>query len=412
MGPRQVALLAMLLVHANHALSNDRLIEALWRDRGPAGAPQRLRVAISRLRRTLDVDGAGGEPALRTAPGGYLLVVRSGELDAEVFQAGFEDGRSALHRGDAARAATVLREALALWRGSPLAEVGYEGWAQAEIRHLEELRLATLEARIDADLQLGEHAALIGELEALVAGDRTRERLTAQLMLALYRCGRQAEALDAYQRTRLHLASELGLEPGPALRALQAEILEQAPSLELRHRAATNPSPWAADSQAPFPLPSAVAAGAGDGFVGRAAHLAALDEVYAEASGGSGRFVLLGGEPGVGKTRLATQFASGTHDDGAIVLYGRCDEGALLMQQPFVEALRQYVSACPPRELAGRLGRVSGELRRVVPELADRIPDLPEPLAGDPEGARSRLFEAVSSLLYEAAQHSCRARAR
>jgi len=403
-GPRQLALLALLLAHANRAVSSDRLVDALWGQHGPAGALQSLRVAISRLRRTLDVDGAGREPVLRTVAGGYLLAVKPGELDAEVFQAGLEDGRSALDEGDAARAARVLREALALWRGPALAEVGFADWAQAEIRRLEELRLAAMQARIDADLQLGQHTALIGQLEGLVAGHPTRERLTAQLMLALYRCGRQAEALDAYQRTRAQLAGELGLEPGPALKALQRAILEQDSSLDLRPPAATHQAPRAGVSQRPFPLPAAVAAGARERFVGRVADLAALGDVYAQAANGSRRLMLLCGEPGIGKTRLATEFAMRAHAEGAVVLYGRCDEEALLALQPFVEALRHYVCACPSQELRDRLHPVSGELRRVVPELADRIPDLPQPLAGDPEGARSRLFEAVCSLLCGAAR--------
>jgi predicted ATPase len=134
--------------------------------------------------------------------------------------------------------------------------------------------------------------------------------------------------------------------------------------------------------------------------------LEALRHVYEQVVGGSRRLVLLCGEPGIGKTRLAAQFARRAHDEGAIVLHGRCDEEALLAQQPFVEALRHYVCACPPRELADRLQVITGELRRIVPELADRIPDLPEPLAGDPDGARSRLFEAVASLLCEAAQNT------
>jgi DNA-binding SARP family transcriptional activator len=404
-GPRQLALLAMLLVYANRAVSGDRLIDALWGQHDRAGALQSLRVAISRLRKTLHVDvaGAEGEPALRTMASGYLLAVRPGELDAEVFQAGLEDGRRALGEGDAERAALALREALALWRGPALAEVSYEDWAQAEIGRLEELRLGALQARVDADLLLGEHAAVIGELEGLVASHRTREHLAAQLMLALYRSGRQAEALDVYQRTRTYLASELGLEPGPALKALQRAIFEQAPSLDLQRPGVTAPAPHAGNSHGPFPLPPVVAAGVRDRFVGRVADLEALASVYSQTASGSSRLVLLCGQPGIGKTRLATEFALSAHEDGAIVLYGRCDEQALLAQQPFVEALRHYVGACPSQELAGRLQHVSGELRRVVPELADRVPDLPEPLAGDPEGARSRLFEAVSSLLCEAA---------
>jgi hypothetical protein len=160
----------------------------------------------------------------------------------------------------------------------------------------------------------------------------------------------------------------------------------------------------ARDAQRPFPVPSALTAAAQGIFVGRAADLQTLAGVYAQAAGGSRRLVLLCGEPGIGKLRLAAECALRAHDDGAIVLYGRCDEGALLAQQPFVEALRHYVCACPLQQLAGRSQVISGELRRIVPELADRMPDLPEPLAGDPDGARSRLFEAVSALLCQAAQ--------
>jgi hypothetical protein len=173
----------------------------------------------------------------------------------------------------------------------------------------------------------------------------------------------------------------------------------------------TVPEPPAAperngDPDEPFRLPLALTVAARDIFVGRAADLESLHAVYAQAAGGSRRLVLLCGEPGVGKTRLAGECALRAHDDKAIVLYGRCDEEGLLALQPFVEALRHYVCACPLQQLAGQLQVGSGELRRVVPELAERIPDLPAPLAGDPDGARSRLFEAVSSLLCEAAESS------
>jgi DNA-binding SARP family transcriptional activator len=169
---------------------------------------------------------------LQTIGGGYMLAVRPGELDAEVFGAGVQDGRSALEAGDAARAAEVLRDALSLWRGPPLGEVAFEEFAQAEVRRLEELHLAAVEARVDADLQLGRHSRLVGELEARLISEPTREGLAAQLMTALYRCGRQADALAVYQRTRARLDQELGLDPGPALRALQVDILQQAPSLD------------------------------------------------------------------------------------------------------------------------------------------------------------------------------------
>jgi DNA-binding SARP family transcriptional activator len=230
-GRRQVALLALLLVNANRALSYDRLIDALWTDLGPA-ARRRLQAAILRLRRTLDSRGVRGESVLRTVAGGYLLAVGPGELDGEVFQALVAQGRAALGGGDVVRARDVLGEALAMWRGPALAEVAYAEFAQPEIRRLEELRLAALEARMDCDLALGEHSAVIAELEALVAAHPGRERLAGQLMLALYRCRRQGDALEAYAHTRAYLAGELGLEPGPALRALQAQILAQSPALQ------------------------------------------------------------------------------------------------------------------------------------------------------------------------------------
>jgi class 3 adenylate cyclase len=229
-GPRQVALLAFLLVNANRALSSDTVIEAVWGgDRHSAG--NRLQMGVLRLRRALaPLDGADG-PRLRTVSGGYLLSVAPGELDAEVFAERLREGRRALEEGDAARASVLLAGALSLWRGLPLADVAFEDFAQAEIRHLEELRLVATETRIDADLQLGRDAELIAELEGLVAEQPTRERLVGQLMAALYRAGRQADALDVYQRTRTYLASELGLEPGPVLRSLQDQILGQDPAL-------------------------------------------------------------------------------------------------------------------------------------------------------------------------------------
>src|SRR5918997_2563749 len=231
-GPRQVALLALLLVNANRALSSDRLIDTLWGDRGSASALKRLHVAIARLRRALQTNGASGSSVLHTVSGGYLLAVRPGELDSEVFETRVEEGRRALAAGQAATARDVLRQALGMWRGPALAPVTYAEFAQPEIRRLEELRLAALEARVESELRLGDHGTVIGELEGFVAAHPGRERVAAQLMLALYRCGRQGDALEVYARTRAHLSRELGLEPGPALRALQGEILTQSAELQ------------------------------------------------------------------------------------------------------------------------------------------------------------------------------------
>jgi predicted ATPase/DNA-binding SARP family transcriptional activator len=232
-GPRQLTLLAFLVLHANRAVSSDMLLDGVWGGANrEGGGAKRLSVAIARLRKALEPLCLEGSQVLRTVTGGYMLSLAPGDLDAELFEAMVREGRAALDAGDAARAGERLRTALAMWRGPALADVSFETFAQGEIRRLEELRLSAVEARIDADLQLRADTALVGELEALLQQHPTREQLARQLMLALYRSGRQAEALDVYQRTRAHLTGEFGLEPGPALRALQAQILEQAPTIE------------------------------------------------------------------------------------------------------------------------------------------------------------------------------------
>jgi DNA-binding SARP family transcriptional activator/DNA-binding beta-propeller fold protein YncE len=226
-GGKQRELLALLLVHANDVVSSDRLIEGLWRDQPPPSAVKTLQALVSRLRS--DLGSASG--ALETHGYGYRLRVDPERFDADAFRAGVEGARRALARGEAEEAATALRAALALWRGPALAEFRYHEFAQAEIARLEELRLAAQEERIAADLELGRHDELVAELEALVAEHPLRERLRGQLMLALYRAGRQAEALATYDEGRRTLAEELGLEPSEALQRLQRQILEHDPSL-------------------------------------------------------------------------------------------------------------------------------------------------------------------------------------
>jgi DNA-binding SARP family transcriptional activator len=393
------ALLCALLLNANRTVSAERLASALWGEDAPSGSTRTVHVHVSRLRKLL-----GEEFVLATAPLGYRLEVRADELDAHRFEMLVEEGRRALNAGQFAHAAALLREALSLWRGGALEDVAYEPFAQSEIARLEEERLGALEMRVEADLAVGRHRELVHELQGLVSASPARERLAELFMIALYRCGRQGEALDVYARARAFLDRELGLEPGRGLKSLHRSILEQDASLELQGPGAVEAATSSDDSEGTFPAPLALTAAAGDMFVGRAADMRALTDGYAEVAGGARRLMLVCGEPGVGKTRLAAEFSRHAHAQGAIVLYGHCDEEALLAQQPFVEALRHYVRVCPADRLARRPRRVSGELRRIVPEIADRIPDLPEPLAGDPEGARARLFEAVASLLYDAAQ--------
>jgi DNA-binding SARP family transcriptional activator len=226
-------LLAALVVHANEVISADRLIEVLWGAEPPVTAANTLQTYISHLRRTLEPDRAprarGG--VLCTRRQGYALAVAPEAIDAVRFERLARDGRDALP-SDPAQAAEKLRAALALWRGKPLAEFSFELFAQAEITRLTELRAAALENRIEADLALGRHAALCGELIQAVAEEPLRERLWSQLIRALYRCGRQAEALEAYARLRGQLAELLGIDPSPELVRLQQAVLTQRPDLD------------------------------------------------------------------------------------------------------------------------------------------------------------------------------------
>ena len=225
-GQKQRGLLAILVIHANDVVSADRLIDELWGESPPASAVKTLQAYVSRLRKAL------GDPASLTTHGhGYSLALTAEELDASRFAALLEDGRRTLAAGDPDRAASTLDSALAQWRGPALADFTYATWAQAEIARLEELRLAAREERIEAGLALGRHAEVVTELEKLVAQNPLRERPRAQLMLALYRSGRQAEALQTYQEGRRALAEELGLEPSQALQQLERRILEHDESL-------------------------------------------------------------------------------------------------------------------------------------------------------------------------------------
>jgi DNA-binding SARP family transcriptional activator len=224
-GAKQRALLAILLLRVNEVVSADRLIDDLWGEQSPGSGRTALQVRISQLRKAL---GPAGE-VLITRPAGYILKLDPQHLDLHRFERLVEEADAAA----AAAAAVKLREALALWRGPPLADLAYESFAQAAIGRLEELRLGVLEKRIEADLALGRHADLVAELEAFTTEHPLREHVRAQLMLALYRCGRQADALAVYQAARRTLIEELGIELSPPLRELQQAILRQDPSLEL-----------------------------------------------------------------------------------------------------------------------------------------------------------------------------------
>jgi YVTN family beta-propeller protein len=226
LGPRkQRAVLAILLLSANRVVPTTRLIDDLWGNAPPETARSALQVYIAGLRKALGEGGA----ALTTRAPGYLLAVDNGALDIDRFVALRDEARAS---GDVRRKAALLHEALGLWRGVPLAELDGEPFAVAARLHLEELRLGALEERIHADLELGRHAALVPELDALTADHPYRERLRGQQMLALYRSGRQADALAAYRAAREASVEDLGLEPGPELKALERAMLDQDPQLD------------------------------------------------------------------------------------------------------------------------------------------------------------------------------------
>jgi DNA-binding SARP family transcriptional activator len=366
-GQKQRALLAVLLLHANEVVSSDRLIEALWQEGPPDTAPKALQVYVSQLRKLL------GRERLQTKAPGYLLRVDEGELDLARFRA--------------LRAEERPHEALSIWRGPPLGDFAYQRFAQAEIARLEEQRLACVEERVERDLAAGLHPDLVGELEALVVESPLRERLRRQLMLALYRSGRQAEALEAYQEARRALVDELGIEPSRELRELNQAILNQDPALDL------------VASRAPE---RDAARGA---FVGREGELAELISGLEDAIAGHGRLFLLVGEPGIGKSRLADELIVRAWSRGARVLVGRCWEaGGAPAYWPWVQSMRTYLHEIEIETLRRQLGAGAVDLAQLLPELRDLFSDLGEPSSFDAESARFRLFEAVAGFLTRAAE--------
>jgi DNA-binding SARP family transcriptional activator/tetratricopeptide (TPR) repeat protein len=383
-GVKQRAVLAILILHRGEIVSGERLVDELWGERPPATAAKTLQGYVSRLRKAL------GDDLVQTRGRGYVLALSADQLDVDRFEQLASGGRAALSAGDAATAAERLHGALAVWRGAPLADFTYEPFAQAEIARLEEARLATLEDRIEADLELRRHGQLVAELESLVREHPLRERMRGQLMLALYRSGRQAEALDCYRIGRRALIDEVGIEPGTALRGLHQGILEQDPRLDSR-------------SEIRLTRASAGIARAAGVFVGRERELAEMLGALEDVIAGQGRLFVLSGEPGIGKSRLAEELARHARDRGALVLVGRCWEaGGAPAFWPWVQSLRAYLRASDRGELIRELGPDAAEIAPILPELYELIPEPPHPAALDADGARFRLFYATAEFLRRA----------
>jgi predicted ATPase/DNA-binding SARP family transcriptional activator len=343
-GPKQRALLIFLLLHANEVVSTDLIVDALWGGRANGGEIGTLRVHISNLRNTLEPDRPkGAEPeVLVTEPSGYLLRVDAGAIDAHRFEQLLSEGRRLVH-DDPGYASDLLFKALDLWRGSALGDVTYESFAQVDIQRLEELRLSALEELNEARLVLGEHTDLVGELESQVAVHPLRERLWTQLMLALYRSGRQAEALAAYKRLS-DVLGRSGLAPGPGVSQLEDRIFADDPTLltpDLRVGRSRLPPAERTD------------------IFGRSNDVAELRSRFAGT-----RLLTLTGAGGVGKTRLAQRLAWTLVEDQTEVwwveLSGLTDPGRIpdqiaavggLSQGPNVETVDLLVRLASTREL-------------------------------------------------------------
>jgi DNA-binding SARP family transcriptional activator len=570
---KERALLGLLLMVSNRVVSAERLVEDLWEGDPPDTAKAGLRVYVSRLRKFLITLGL--DDRLVTRVPGYLLVVHPGELDAARFEALVARGRAALDAGDPEGAAATFRQAEALWRGAALPEVCDAPLARAEASRLDEERLSVLEERVDADLAAGRHVALVAELEAMTSAHPLRERLWAARIVALYRSGRQADALRAYQELRGHLVDELGIAPSSALVALDAAVIAQDPLLAWREPAApldkarpsgvvtflltdiegstplwethrrvmgdvvarheallaaavaahggslvklrgegdatfsvftlaTDAAGAALDAQSAlmreawsggvslrvrmalhtgeaverdgdyfggtvnraarlreharggqivvsgatadiiadqlddamltelgeraltglarnervFELatrrtndgergswadepvfPAALARTATGVFVGRQTELERLEEVWSTQELGTAGLVLLTGEPGIGKTRLAAEFARRRHEEGAMVMFGRSDEDAGEPYQPFAEAVRASLQTLSPDLIAARLGTRGPDLSRLVPDFAAQLGTPPPSQMAYAEDDRRSLFDAVSAYI-------------
>ena len=392
-GARQRALLAILLLNRNEVVPSDRLMEHLYGAEQPATAAKSLQAHVSRLRKVVTPE------RLLTRGTGYIARSPSrDEVDAERFSLLLDAGRAALADGDPAAGERSSVDALALWRGSPLDDLAYDDFAQSEIARLEELRLACIEELNDARLALGRHAEVVGELERLVAAEPLRERLRGQLMLALYRCGRQADALAAYQPTHAaRSATSSGSTRAGRCRSSSARSSNQDPALDPVLRAARRRrrTPTSEAGASPQAL-----------FVGRERELVAARRCRSPTRGrDEGRLVLLAGEAGIGKSRLADELASRARVTrrprplGSLLGGGR--RARLLAVGAGAADVRAGLR--PRRAARAARARRAPTSRTCSPSSATLFPDLPEPPSLDSDGARFRLFDSTAAFLRRAA---------
>jgi WD40 repeat protein/DNA-binding SARP family transcriptional activator len=378
-GAKPRAALAVLLLHPNEPVSAERLALALWGEDAPSGATKTVQVHVSRLRKAL-----GDPEIIRSGAAGYRLRVRPGELDAIEFERLVAEGRSALSGGQPERAAGLLRDALKLWRGTPFADLTFETFAAAEVARLEEEHLAALETRVEADLAMGQRPELVAELRQLVAAHPTRERFVAQLMLALYRSGRQTEALETYQHARRALLEGVGVEPGPWLRELEASILRQDVALD----------PGAVVAELPPELDTTTA----PPLVGRDDELAWLHLRWEKARDGAGGLLIAAGPRGSGKTRIAAELAGGVNRRGDAVIHvgdATPTQTALGVLRALPDTARPTLLVFDDADQAG--AELVGELASSAVGLA-ALPVLVLACCGDPDALDGVQCDGVLSL--------------
>ncbi|GAB1816967.1 BTAD domain-containing putative transcriptional regulator [Herbidospora sp. RD11066] len=365
--PKQRAVLALLALEAGHIVPLDRLIDELWADEAPSSATGTLQAYISHLRRALEPGRAPRTPPkiLLTKEPGYLLAVPPGQVDLARFTRLAEDGRRMLVRGDHRGALETLDKALGTWRGEPLAEFSDYEFARPVAARLSEVYASASEDRLDARLALGDAASCVADLERLVQAHPYRERMWGLLVLALYRSGRQADALAAIRRVRALLADELGIEPGPDLRRIEKAVFEQ--SADLAGYVPETPVTVVAPVTTTAPR-----------LIARGPQLARVAERVMDARRGRGGIVLVTGEAGIGKTLFARTAAEEARDLGLRVVWGRCSEGDTAPAfWPWLQAVRELGE--PGLEAAGLL---SGDVATPTVDPGAALYDLHDKVFG------------------------------
>ena len=382
-GEKPRELLALLAIRPNRPIPAEQLVEELWQGNPPPSAATALRVHIGRIRGVLELDRSASAPSTRlpAGPHGYVLRVEPDELDAQRFERLVVLAREAVAAGDPVCAVPQLTQALDLWRGPALADIRDIAAAGAEIARLDDLRAVAIEELADARLALGEHTLAVDLVSAALDQFPLRERLTASLMLGLYRGGRQAEALRAYAQLARRLDEDLGVAPSPDLRRLEEDVLLQRSSLDYTPGRTTS-----------VPI-TQVRAPIGR-FIGRRVEVATLVDAVRNLDGGSSRLILVSGPAGVGKTTLTEEFCARAPRVGAAPLVGHCDPEPTADYQPVAEILRSLIE---PLGAQAR-SKLPAELALLLPDAIEPAPDADH---GEPEieGAQYRLFEAIATTL-------------